>query len=155
MLNYKKRDDDKNNAAMDVMAFNDDYQDEPFVGCFWYDPDRNELYGVGKTMAMDVEYYDSMQWKKTIKTGRLLHKNIWQKEYYRKRDKRFSGDYTQKPRGIVFEFKDEGFKVFTGSWINDYPKAKEEIIFGFQLPENTEFIIDEHRQLGHGWSNEF
>lgn len=155
MMTYKDRKDETANAAMDVMSFNDDYQDEPFVGCFWYDPIKNELYGVGKTMSMDVDFYDSTQWNKRVKTGRLLHKNIWQKEFYRKRDSRFTGDYTQRPRGRVFEFENEGFKVFTGAWIKDYPEAKEEIMYEFQLPENSEFIIDEHWDLGHGWSNEF
>ena len=60
-----------------------------------------------------------------------------------------------KPRGRVFEFKDEGFIVFTGSWINDYPEAKDEIIYEFQLPADTKFVQDEHWDLGHGWSNEF
>ena len=155
MLPFKDRNDEVVNSAMDVMSNNDEFQDEPFVGCFWYDPNKNELYGVGKTMAMDVNYYKSKQWGKNVKTGRLLHQSIWNKQSHRGKDRRFSGDYTIRPRGRVFEFENEGFKVFTGSWINNYPSAKEEILYEFQLPENTEFITDEHWDIGHGWSDEF
>ena len=55
----------------------------------------------------------------------------------------------------IFPTKD-GFKVMTGSWIDKYPEAKEEIIFTFDLPEqNTEFVKDSHWDIGHGWSQEF
>ena len=73
----------------------------------------------------------------------------------RGKDKRFSGDYKQKPRGRVFEFKDDGFKICVGDWIDKYPEAIKEIIDVFNLPENTEVIKDEHWNIGHGWSQEF
>ena len=156
MLGFKERDDNTTNAAMDVMVANEEYQDSPSLGIFWYDTQKNELFGVESAMADDVDFYMSPQWNKEVRTGRRLHKNVWEKQFYRKKDKRFSGDYTQVPRGRVFEFRDEGFVVFTGKWIEDYPEAKEEIMFEFQLPEdNTKFIQDEHWDLGHGWSNEF
>lgn len=98
----------------------------------------------------------SPQWNKEVRTGRRLPKNVWGKRSQRKKDNRFSGDYTQVPRGRVFEFKNEWFVVFTGKWKDDYPEAKEEIMFEFQLPEdNTRFVQNEHWDLGHGWSNEF
>lgn len=59
------------------------------------------------------------------------------------------------PRGRVFEFKDKGFVVFTSDWINDYPEAKQDIIFEFQLPGDTKFERDYHWDIGHGWSNGF
>lgn len=60
------------------------------------------------------------------------------------------------PRGRVFEFQDEGFRVYTGKWINDYPNVKELIIKEFQLPiDKTKFLIDSHWDIGHGWSQEF
>lgn len=155
MLLYKDRENETTNAALDVMANNDIYQDKPSLGIFWYDPNKKELYGVESTMADDIEYYLSPQWQKEVRTTRRLHKHIWEKQFHRGKDKRFSGDYTMKPRGRVFEFKDEGFIVFTGSWINDYPEAKDEIIYEFQLPADTKFVQDEHWDLGHGWSNEF
>lgn len=131
-------------------------QDDPMVGSFWYDPIKKELYGVSSTLAEDVPFYKSNQFNDEVKTGRQLHEKIWQKEFYRKKDNRFSGDYTQKPRGRVFEFKDKGFVVFTGEWINKYPEVKKLVIEEFQLPKDkTEFRIDSHWDLGHGWSQEF
>lgn len=143
-------------SAYDIMNVNEEYQDEPYVGAFWYDPNNNELYGVKASPANDVAYYKSKQWGVNVRTGRALHKDIWNKEFRRKKDKRFSGNYTLKPRGRVFQFEDSGFVVFTGSWILEYPEAKEEIMIEFQLPEDcTEFRVDTHWDIGHGWSNEF
>lgn len=152
----KKRDDETANAAIEVMIDSFNEQEEPMVGPFWYDPDKKEVYGQVVALAKDRPFYYSHSWNKEVRTGSALHKSIWEREYFRHKDKRFSGDYTQRPRGRVFEFKGEGFKVFVGEWINKYPEAKEEILFEFQLPkENTEFVIDEHWDIGHGWSQEF
>lgn len=152
----KKRDDEATNAAIEVMIDSFNEQEEPMVGPFWYDPDKQEIYGQVVALAKDRPFYYSHSWKKEVRTGSALHKSIWEREYFRHKDKRFSGDYTQRPRGRVFEFKNEGFKVFVGKWINKYPEAKEEILFEFQLPKDkTEFVIDEHWDIGHGWSQEF
>lgn len=152
----KDHGDDGVNAAIEAMIDSFNEQDEPYVGPFWYDPDKKEVYGVVIALAKDRPFYYSPSWKKNVKTGSALHKSIWEKEYFRHKDKRFSGDYTIRPRGRVFEFENEGFKVMVGSWINDYPEAKEEILYVFQLPKNrTEFVIDEHWDIGHGWSQEF
>ena len=54
------------------------------------------------------------------------------------------------------EFQNDGFRVYTGKWINDYPQAKEQILEEFQLPKDqTKFFIDSHWDIGHGWSQEF
>ena len=152
----KKRDDETTNAAIEVMIDSFDEQNEPMVGPFWYDPIKKEVYGQVIALAKDRPFYYSHSWKKEVRTGSALHKSIWEREFFRHKDKRFSGDYTQKPRGRVFEFKEEGFKVFVGEWINQYPEAKDEILFEFQLPrDKTEFVIDEHWDIGHGWSQEF
>ena len=139
------------NAMKDSM----DKQKDPYIGPFWYDPIKNELYGCVLTLASDVPFYYSGELKHQVRTGRALHKNIWQKEHFRGKDSRFKGDYTLKPRGRVFEIKDKGFVVFVGSWINKYPDAKQLILFEFQLPEDTEFTIDRHWEIGHGWSEEY
>lgn len=155
-VGFVLREDDDINAAMELMLHNNQFQGEPYLGCFWYDPDKQETYGVGKSPARNLEWYFSKQFGKEIRTGSALHKDIWRKEQYRGRDNRFNGNFTKKPRGRVFEFKDDGFKVMTGSWINYYPEAKKEIIYEFDLPQdNTEFVIDCHWDLGHGWSDDF
>lgn len=152
----KKREDDTTNAAIEVMINSFNEQDEAMVGPFWYDPKKKEIYGQVVALAKDRPYYFSPSWKKNVRTGSALHKSIWEREFFRHKDKRFTGDYTQKPRGRVFEFEGEGFKVFVGNWINDYPEAREEILYVFQLPrDKTEFVIDEHWDIGHGWSSEF
>ena len=149
----KLREDDLTDAGLHAMIDSEDDQDEAYIGPFWYDTDRQEVYGQVLTVAKDKPFYKSDD--KEIRTGTALHKAIWKKEEKRNKDKRFTGDYKQKPRGRVFEVKDDGFKVFVGNWINDYPEAKEEIISVFQLPKDkTEFIIDKHWDIGHGWSEE-
>ena len=151
----KLRESERTNSAMEVMLVNDLVQEEPYVGCFWYDPINNELFGVNKTLHCDVPYYHSNQFNNNVRTGRALHKNIWQKEFYRAKDKRFLGNYTLVPRGRVFEFENDGFYVFVGNWVNEYPQAKQEIIDEFQLPENANFVVDSHWDIGHGWSDDY
>ncbi len=153
-LKHALREDDEVNAFMDVMASNDELQEEPSVGIFWYDKDKNDLFGIVSALAKDVPYYSNNMFDGKVKTGRALHKNIWNKESKRNKDPRFSGDYTQVPRGRVFEVENKGFVVMVGDWIEKYPEAKEEIITEFNLPEDTEFKIDDHWNLGHGWSEE-
>lgn len=151
----KLRESNQTNSAMEIMGVNNDLQDDAYIGCFWYDKNNDELFGVNKTLHCDVPYYHSNQFNKNIRTGRALHKNIWTKEYYRGKDKRFQGNYTLVPRGRVFEFEDDGFYVFVGNWVNDYPQVKNEIIDEFQLPSNTKFVIDSHWDIGHGWSDDY
>lgn len=144
-------------AAIDSMEASFDDQTSAFVGPFWYDPNKNELYGTSLVLASDVPFYKSSITGNDVRTARLLHKQIWDKESRRiPRNPRFSGDYRLKPRGRVFEVKDEGYRIYVGNWINNYPQAIDLIMYEFQLPENnTNVYIDSHWDLGHGWSKEF
>ena len=148
-------DDQDVNAARELMIHNNQYQDDPYVGIFWYDIESDDLFGVKETLAEDTDFYFSKLFNSYVRTCKPLHYKVWEKEYHRGKDKRFSGDYTKVPRGRVFEFKDKGFVVFVGSWITDYPSAKDLILDEFQLPDNTEFRVDSHWDLGHGWSDKF
>ena len=149
------RENAEENALMQSMIVNMDSQDDAQLGSFWYDTEKDELFGVSKTFAQDCKFYNSPQFKTSIRTGRALHSAVWKKEYMKGRDARFRGDYTKVPRGRVFEFKDEGFRVYTDSWIDGYPEVKAQIIFEFQLPEDkTTFHKDIHWEIGHGWSDE-
>ena len=153
---FKHRDDDDINIAIEAMIDSMDEQDDPYVGIFWYDEENNELFGVDKQPASDRQFYNSPEFRQKVKTGRKLHETIWKKEFMRKKDKRFKGDYTQVPRGRVFQFEDGTFVVFTGDWIKDRPQVKSMILEEFDLPEDaTTFKTDIHWQLGHGWSTEF
>lgn len=148
--------DNNTKAAIELMKFNEQFQNDPRVGIFWYDVAKNELFGVRMTHADDTKWYHSSQFNTDVRTEKDLHQNVWKKEFYRGKDKRFKGDHTLVPRGRVFEFKDDGFKVYTGGWIDEYPEAKELILDMFELPaNNTEFVQDSHWDIGHGWSQEF
>lgn len=147
--------DDLTNSAIEAMKENMDKQDDAYVGPFWYDPYKKEIYGYVLADVNDVPWSQNSLCESRVKTARKLHQDIWQKEYHRGKDKRFTGDYTQKPRGRVFQIENEGFVVFVGSWINNYPEAKQDILDVFQLPiDKTEFRIDSHWEIGHGWSQE-
>lgn len=143
------------NALKELMASNIDKQDDSEVGIFWYDSDNNELFGIKSADVNDVPFYKSTIFDDEVKTCTSLHYKVWDRESRRGKDKRFSGDYTLVPRGRVFFVKDRGFVVIVGDWIDKYPEAKDEILFEFNLPENTEFQKDPHWCIGHGWSDKF
>ena len=144
------------NAVRELMAENIDKQDDGEVGIFWYAPKEQELFGVKSADVNDVEFYKSTLFDGAeVKTCRPLHYKVWEREYHRGKDKRFKGDYTLVPRGRVFYVKDKGFVVIVGDWIDEYPEAKEDILFEFNLPQDTEFKKDVHWNIGHGWSDKF
>lgn len=148
-------DDPMINAFREIMAENIDKQDDSEVGIFWYDSRKQELFGVKSANVNDVEFYESNLFDEPVKTCTPLHNAVWKKEQHRNKDKRFQCDYTLVPRGRVFYVKDEGFVVVVGSWIDKYPEAKDEILFEFNLPEDTIFKKDKHWDIGHGWSDKF
>lgn len=143
------------NSVMELMFENKDFQDEPELGPFWYDVNKQECFGVHSTPAIDCPWYESKQFGKKVKTGRALHQSIWKKETLRKKDIRFKGDYKLVPCGRVFQFEDGTFIVYTGKWIEKYPEAKEVILQEFQLPKNSIFLQDTHWDIGHGFSQDF
>lgn len=145
-------DDPQINDFRQIMIENAGRQDDPCVGIFWYDPEENELFGVRSVNADDTRYMQRDQFEHRSRTCTPLHEAIWKKEFYKGKDKRFLGDYTKVPRGRIFEVEDQGFVVCVGSWIDKYPEAKELILDEFELPDDTEFKIDIHWELGHGWS---
>ena len=147
-------DNSKINFIRKIMKENNDFVDEPCLGIFWYDPEEDELFGVRSTIADEVPYKNEYGTNRKIRTTKFLHYAIWQKECNRGKDKRFQTmEYTKYPRGRVFQVENEGFEVYVGSWINDYPNCKELVLDEFDLPNNTKFIIDTHWDLGHGWSD--
>jgi len=141
------------NDMMEHMKNNFDKQDLPYIGIFWYDSNEDDLFGIQKITA-DTKDFDT----KGNKTISVLHKDFWKKEYHKakalNKRTRFIGDYTLTPRGRVWENKDEGFFVTVGEWIHDYPQAREQIIIEFNLPKETQFIVDPHWNIGSGWSGD-
>jgi hypothetical protein len=132
---------------------------KPQVGIFWYDSKAQQLFGIEKTDADKTPFING---KATISK---LHKTYWQKQHHRavKENNRQSifykeHNYTMIPRGRIFlDEKTKVFQVCVGHWVNDLPDLKEFrylIEDEFNLPENFEFVIDIHWDLGHGWSEE-
>lgn len=144
------------NAFRELMTANISKQDDSEVGIFWYDPNEGSLFGVKSADVNDVPFYKSTLFDGSeVKTCNPLHYKVWEREHHRGKNKRFNGDYTLVPRGRVFYVKDKGFVVVVGDWIDDFPEAKEEILFEFNLPRDTEFKKDVHWNLGRGWSDKF
>lgn len=103
------------------------HNEDPKVGIFWYNPQRNELFGV---VALSLD-----------DPGVTNLGNI--------------EAYEDKPRGRVF-FKDDKFIITVGSWINenDNYRVINLIEETFDLTnEDTEIVIDPHWEIGSGWEN--
>ena len=135
----------------------------PQVGIFWYDYAHNTLFGVQKDDA--DRYIDA-----GIGTIHKLHKDYWMKQHYRAVAKGDTGsifytetNYTQIPRGRVFVRPDGSLYVTVGHWIEgkingqqvvNADALRELLIDEFNLPEDFLFVIDEHWDIGHGWSGD-
>jgi len=138
-----------NKLLMEAMHDTVDLQDEPKVGLFWYNPERNRLVGVFSVHASDLSY--NAKGRKTLRT---LHHTSWQKVRENaildgSNDKIWQEeDYTQIPRGRVFQIDRMGtasFEVLVGSWIHEYPQAARLIIEEFNLKEGEfDFVESEH-----------
>ena len=125
--------------------------DKPCVGIFWYSPARKECFGVVKSKEGDSNYIKG--------TCKELHKYVWKDKFnYFKYHKNagvnlFVGDYKDKPRGRVFyDDEDNTYYIMVGSWIKDYPEAKQVILNEFNLNGcHYSFEIDMHWEIGMGY----
>jgi hypothetical protein len=140
--------------VMASMSDNLEIQDEPQVGIFWYDKEADELFGVSKVHADDLQFNSN-----GLKTIRTLHKTWWQEQKNRAVSKGknpgiFKKDYTKIPRGRIFQRKDGTFELMCGSWINEHIVALVKDEFNLQNV-SLEVKIDIHWEIGHGWSEEY
>jgi hypothetical protein len=142
--------EEEHDAAMKEMESFMNQDEEPEVGIFWFLPEEGKLF--------DVKSIPISAIKKGNNTINKLHKDIWNKNSYRdkaagKKDSIYYGDYTQIPRGIVWYNADNHtFKVTVGHWIQQYQNILTPLIISeFNLP-NFSYEIDDHWDLGHGWS---
>ena len=129
--------------------------DNPKVGIFWLNPVTMTLFGVQKEDAPSTDEHTYYTYKK-------LHKSYWQKQHNRavaKNDTKSiyynEHDYTKIPRSRIWIIGNK-FVVKVGTWFNDIDivKFSELLEDEFNLPSNFEFDIDEHWNLGRGWSEE-
>ena len=112
------------------------HNEDPKVGIFWYNPQRNELFGVVALSLDDQNVSDCHNGK----TCKILHKKKWQQD---------------NPRGRVF-YKDNKFLITVGSWINENENYKviDLVEKEFNLTnEDTEIVEDSHWDIGSGWEN--
>ncbi|GHT17952.1 hypothetical protein FACS189429_3230 [Bacteroidia bacterium] len=141
---------------MQLMKDNFEYQEEPKLGIFWYNAAEDVLFGVVKADARDVQFVGKME-RKTVSS---LHKSWWTKQKMRYRtgrekNKIFETDYAQIPRGRIFQRKADGvFEVMCGSWMNEHILDLVTDEFDLQT-QKVETVIDEHWEIGHGWSGDF
>ena len=134
------------------------HNDNPKVGIFWYNPSRNELFGVVALSLYDKDVVDCPKGK----TCRILHKTKWKKEYNKLKFKKdnqntfpYIGAYENKPRGRVF-FKDNKFYITVGHWIHDDENYRviDLVEKEFDIDrEDSEVIVDHHWDIGSGWEN--
>ncbi|WP_461247609.1 hypothetical protein [Treponema sp. R6D11] len=145
---------EERNMVMECMSDNFDSQENPEVGIFWYDEKKDALFGVSKSFADELQFNSN-----GLKTVRILHQQWWQKEKNKRLSKGedldiFNVDYTQIPRGRVFQRKDGTFQLMCGSWITEHIEKLVKEEFNLQnVP--FEVKIDEHWEIGHGWSEEY
>ena len=140
--------------VMSSMSDNFKTQEDPKVGIFWYDAMNDELFGVSAVEADELAFDSHGR-----KTVRLLHKTWWKKQQEKAKAKgqlssRYMKDYTQTPRGRIFQSKDGSFELMCGSWINEHivNLVKEEFNLG---NVSLKVTVDTHWEIGHGWSEEY
>ena len=117
----------------------------PAVGIFWYDPQEHDLFGVYKkelTPKMVEEAADKGLPYINYQTLHRTHEPT-----------KFSGDYTQVPRGRVAWAVDH-FVVFVGQWAKDIEDELTALLEKYFALPYFEFRYDEHWDLGHGWSGD-
>jgi hypothetical protein len=138
---------------MDLMRSFMDSQDEPKVGIFWYDSEVDDLLGVTKAEAHVLPV--NSNGSKTVGT---LHKNWWKKQQMRAKAKGlrssiFYKDYTQIPKGRVFQNVDGSFRIMCGTWMTD--AIRDLVIDEFDLQgQNVKVVQDVHWEIGNGWDEE-
>ena len=66
---------------------------------------------------------------------------------------KFTGDYTQIPRGRV-AWNIDKFIVLVGKWAEENQEELTALINRYFALPYFEFVYDEHWDLGHGWSGD-
>ena len=143
-----------NSQIEDMRSFDEPM---PSVGIFWYDSAEHALFGVCKKEITPRVVEEAAEKGVPFINYPRLHRQIWAKEFFKAQAKheptKFSGDYTQVPRGRVAWTIDK-FIVLVGRWAEPILDELTELIEKeFALPY-FEFVYDEHWDLGHGWSGD-
>ena len=164
MEQIKQTSQEEHEQLLDEMQ---QFMEPVIVGIFWYNfLDEELLYPEGKPV-------NEIGWPK-FRTYPKLHQDVWKKLHFKAIAKKNTEslayqekNYTKIPRGRIFiESLDENkYSVKVGNWINDgitYQNGQHFeidkdvlralLIAEFNLPEDFEFTIDQHWDIGKGWS---
>lgn len=147
-------DQERQELMADMKSFDEQM---PCVGIFWYDPKEKRFFGVHKKEITPREVEEAAEKGVPFINYPRLHRQIWAKEYFKAQAKhiktKFTGDYTQVPRGRV-AWNIDKFIVLVGHWAEPILDELTELVEKeFSLPY-FEFVYDEHWDLGHGWSGD-
>lgn len=114
--------------------------------------DRDCVFNVYSLFNISAKWIYSDVFNETIRTVKFNSEKYWNSRNRNKINLKFY----EVPRGKVIEIKDKGFRVYVGNWINNYPNAKKDILYEFQLPENeTTFVIDNRWNVGSNFFDGF
>ena len=150
----RKADKESHDAAIKEMSKFFE-SEKPQLGIFWFNPEKWFLFGISKMDADECLSQNHNTYPK-------LHKTFWQKQHYRARarDDKDSmyyeeHNYTMIPRGRIF-YIDGKYIVKVGDWFEglDVQRFSDLVQDEFNLPDDFEFELDEHWNLGRGWSEE-
>ena len=138
----------------DMKAFDEQM---PSIGIFWYDLNDHTFFGVGKQELTPKMVEAAAEKGLPFINYPKLHRQVWQKEFFKAQAShtptKFTGDYTQVPRGRV-AWNIDKFIVLVGHWAEPILDELTALIEKeFALPY-FEFVYDEHWDLGHGWSGD-
>lgn len=143
--------------AMNLMASNRGKDDEPKVGIFWYDPRKDDLFGVRSHRVSDYLKPNSRSEFGSVSCSEM-HEDVWKKEYHRQKYKNggigpFTGAYEMTPRGRIFYNPEtDVFTIAVGSWIEQHPQAVELIVDEFNLRHSRyEVKTAHHWDIGQKW----
>lgn len=122
-------------------------KDKREVGIFWYDTEKNELFGIEKIPVTDL--------KRNQSTIQKLHYQYWRdQKYKRNHDPRIKGKYEDVPRGRLIITKDDKIQVYIGSWYKPYIQKLQSLIKKEFNLTDFDFIEDEHWNIGRGPSGD-
>ena len=144
--------------ARRLMESNRGKDDEPKVGIFWYDPRKNDLFGVRSHRVSDYIKANSHSEFGSISCSEM-HEDVWKKEFHRQKYKNggigpFTGAYEMVPRGRIFyNPENKEFTIAVGSWIEQYPQAVALIEEEFNLKDTKHEVKTAHHwDIGQRWT---
>ena len=144
--------------ARRLMESNRGKDDEPKVGIFWYDPRKNDLFGVRSHRVSDYVKANSRSEFGSISCSEM-HEDVWKKEFHRQKYKNggvgpFTGAYEMVPRGRIFyNPENKEFTIAVGSWIEQYPQAVALIEEEFNLKDTKHEVKTAHHwDIGQRWT---